>query len=102
MSKVAREIPQDLLSNYDVMFMFRRSLQQIYRWRKWKGMPCYKLSTGSMKMQPVRYSLSEILVWAEEKGIKVERRPTIEEGGKVRWPKTCQREFQEFKEAMTF
>jgi len=96
MTKTPTKIPQDLLSNYDLMFMFDRSLQRIYVWRRKKGLPFHKIPGGSVKTMPVRYSLSEIISWAEKNDIFIHHKPTITASGDVRWPRSRRKEFKEF------
>lgn len=102
MSQAPTKIPQDLLSNYDLMFMFSRSLQRIYVWRRKKGLPFYKIPGGSVKTMPVRYSLSEILSWAEKNDISIHHQPTITASGDVRWPRSRRKEFKKFHQKTKF
>ncbi len=102
MSQASTTIPRDLLSNYDVMFMFGKSVQWIYvRRRNW-GLPFYRIPGGSIKTQPVRYSLSEVLDWAQKHGIIVRCVPTTTPEGAVRWPKARRKEFRKFQRQAKF
>ena len=102
MSQASTTIPRDLLSNYDLMFMFGKSLQWIYvRRRNWE-LPFYRIPGGSVKTMPVRYSLSEVLDWAEGLCIPVICKPTVTAEGVVRWPKARRKEFREFQRQASF
>lgn len=83
-----KSIPADLLSVYDVMYMFDRRVQQIYRWRKNRGFPTYNIP-GTTKIAAIRYSLREVVTWAKVNSVKIERMPTITETGVVDWHLHC-------------
>ena len=102
MTKTPTKTPLDLLSNYDLMFMFKRSLQRIYVWRRTKGLPFHRILGGSVKTMPVRYSLAEIINWAEKNNISIHCEPTITVDGTVRWPRSRRQEFKKFHQKTKF
>lgn len=85
MSSTKETIPTDLLSNYDMRFMFDTNLQQIYRWRWNMNLPFYNISGGGLKKPPVRYSLAEVLLWALKNEISIVNRPATTKTGKIAW-----------------
>ena len=96
-----KSIPADLLSVYDVMYMFDRRVQQIYRWRKSRGFPAYSIP-GTTKIAAVRYSLREVVAWAKKNKIEVARMPDVsKETGAVRWPPALQGQFEAFQKGIS-
>lgn len=83
-------LPQDLLSNHDLMFMFGKSLQRIYVWRWKKALPFYHIP-GTAQTPPVRYSLAEVIAWAAEHSMEIIRMPKVQDNGTVKWSPTHQR-----------
>ena len=81
---MSTRIPTDLLSTYDVMFMFNVRVQAIIRWRKALNMPFYWIG-GTTKCPPVRHSLKETLRWAKKTKKEVVRVPSIQPNGRVVW-----------------
>ena len=95
-----KSIPVDLLSVYDVMYMFDRRVQQIYRWRKSRGFPAYNIP-GTTKIAAVRYSLREVIAWAKKNKIEITRMPEVSKAtGLVSWPATLQPKFEAFQKGI--
>lgn len=79
MTKTSKRIPNDLLSNYDLMFMFQVPVQRIYVWKRKKNLQSYEIS-GTVLRPTVRYSLKEVLTWAKLHRKKIKFTPKIVDG----------------------
>jgi len=78
------QLPRDLISIYDMMFMFDRGYLMIWKWRREKSLPFYVVP-GSTKTQAIRYSLRQVKAWAAKNGREIIRMPTYS-NGLLTWP----------------
>ena len=81
---MATKLPTDLLSTRDVTYMFDRTPMQVWRWRQHQGMPFYHIP-GTGKTPAVRFSLHEIVKWAEENDVMIDRHPDLTPAGEISW-----------------
>lgn len=95
-----KKIPADLLSTYDVMYMFGVRVQAIIRWRHTSKFPHHHIS-GTAKCPPVRYSLREVLAWAKRTNRMVLNVPTVQRSGAVSWPSGNQKKFEASQRGIT-
>lgn len=92
-------LPRDLLSVYDLMFMFGvKTYVTIWNWKQNRDLPFHEVpgSTKSVKSVPLRYSLKEIRRWAKEVDLEIVNEPVFVDG-KVSWKDNAA--FERFKKS---
>ena len=72
-------IPADLLSVYDIMFMFKIGIVSVYRFRGTEDLPFIKIP-GSAHTPAIRYSLRAVVKWSKESNHKIVNLPTHKDG----------------------
>ena len=74
-----KSIPTDLLSVYDVMYMFGIGIASVYRLRDTQSLPFIQIP-GSARTPAVRYSMKELVQWAKSTDREIVNMPEHKDG----------------------
>ena len=87
-------LPRDLISIYDLMYMFEmKSYVTVWKWRTKRKLP-YHAIPGSAKSPAIRYSLKAVVAWADRTELKIKNMPYYVLG-EICW--VVSKKFQKFK-----